>query len=203
MFHELQRRAVIPALQVAGEAAAPQTVEAALSALRNRLLGQGAYVLPEWTGAKTTAQKCIGIAHKKLAKVGNDLVQMYEPCRKRIVPQVGSGEFGSGFAQQHFKAAGYEALAQEFNTLVVLNLSAVEPRAFAVAWCAQGPRFKGLIIALAMVQRGEGQWSVLSDRPFLVSFKEPEDRASARFEAWLDEQVVVFLSYLERPVTEE
>lgn len=190
IFVEAQRNAVIQATEVAYEAKPIESAEEAVAAIRDRLVQRGAIEPEEWLVTKQTATQLMELAFRRLDRLSVDLTN-----------QVGRAAKGFSFVITNRKAlaaAETETLKRldhvadpEYTSALQLNLNTVTPAALTIFAYALGPRYRGIIAAVAYLTLSSGaETKLIEEAPFQTNYEENLASAKDRFEPWLERVIV-------------
>ena len=182
-----QRRVLLNVSQIAYEAKPPQTPGEAIAAVRDRLIAEG--IAPrEWDNAKDVAQSLSNHTFKRLEQVACTLtgeVARVSPGFHFSAEQVTADQNwiaeiadDMGHTSTHNWVACYKLGSEPGNSA-----------GFYVFFMGPGRVFTGLLPVSAYSREGTRKPERAVRDIFLISYREPPEKALERFQPWLEQAI--------------
>ena len=220
LFARIEKRALLQALSIAEEVRQQdRKLHHAVQAIRETYQQRHRSLRAEWDRSKETAQALLEEASATLKGVATELQDQLAPLAPPenhfkffVDPEPAGGKRGPWFRYQLIQLARkfeYFANFAQFHSWVRLVAETETKAEILLSFHGIGTDYRGLLIGtgcfLRMDVSGEEQIHVsevnqLCDEPFQINYKEPQDEALQRFQAWLSPVVVKGLEMLRRSV---
>jgi|HubBroStandDraft_1064217.scaffolds.fasta_scaffold01072_3 fido (protein-threonine AMPylation protein) len=190
MFVEAQRNALIQASEVAYDVRPITSPHDAIVAVRDRLLQRGKLSQREWLQAKQTAGQMHQFALKRFGKVAQELQEEIGSLGKGLSFGSVNGVSNAAPNAKVVQDAGHAADFGEYQAAAQLSLSTGRRDAIVLSFHALGPRFHGIIGAVAYLLLQGAEPVPVKHGTFLINYEEDLATAQTRFSAWLERVIV-------------
>ena len=192
LFSKIQKRALTKAVGRAVDVRPVKTVDEALTATRDMLVDLGRIIPAQYLTAKQHAQNLSSLVLNKFngmtERLSNDI------SRVNSAFAFSAGVFGQAPSNEIRSVAEklkYDPNISDFHQSVVLNLKAGDVTSkIVVSFHGVGAAFRGLLVAVAYFQVGDGAAVPISEDVFRISYQESWDEIVPRFEKWLEPCIV-------------
>ena len=192
LFSQIQKRALTKAIGRALDVRPVGSVEEALAATRDMLIDLGRIIPAQYLTAKGHAGNLVNVVLNKFngitQRLRNDISQV-DPgfaFSTELLGQAPSKEIRS--VAEKLK---YDPNISDFHQGVVLSLKARDVASkIVVSFHGVGAAFRGLLVAVAYFQIGDGAAVPISEDVFRISYKEPYNEILPRFDKWLEPCIV-------------
>jgi len=188
LFARIQKRALTKAISKAVDIRPVQSVEEAISVTRDLLVGIGRIPSAEHLTAKETANVLVAQTGSKFAEVTSKLAEDIT----RVDPGFAFHTIALSDAPMSELRAVAEQLQYDPNTVdyhksldLWLRSSGAKSQ-IVVSFHSVGPAFRGLLVAVAYFQAGDGNPIPLSDDVFRIGYQDNRVEIEQRYLAWLD-----------------
>jgi hypothetical protein len=200
LFARIQKRALTKAIGGAVDIRPVATVEEALAATRDMLVGLGRIIPKEYLAAKQTAGVLANQATGRLNQVAITLSTDITQVDPGFVFQtVQLGVPLENELRLIAEKLRYDPNGKEFHDSRALMLRAAGVKTMiVVSFHGLGAAFRGLLAAAAYFQVDGGSPVALSDDIFRISYQEPQAEAVKRFAKWLDDCLIQGLAQWRR-----
>src|ERR1051326_3828087 len=188
LFAQVQNRSLTRAIVKAADIKPAKSVEEALAATREMLVGLGKIGRKDYLESKDTATN---LANNTLGRFSGLVRQLTEDISKVNQDfQFNVGTLGSapvGEIRPIAEKLQYEANFNHYHQSVVLNLrsKAVESR-IVISFHSVGAAFRGLLVVVGYFQNSNDAAVSLSEDVFRISYQDRLDDITPRFQKWLD-----------------
>jgi fido (protein-threonine AMPylation protein) len=193
LFSQVEKRALTKAIGLAVDARPIHTVEEALVATRDLLVDVGRIIPKEFLAAKHYANILGNSAISKFQEVSQRLgadISSVDPSFRFTAGQLG-GQESSDPIRRVSEQLRYDPNLATFSKTVVLDLvSSNATSRIAVSFHGVGAAFRGLLVAAAYFQIGDGAAVPISEDVFRISYRETQDEIVPRFSKWLEPCIV-------------
>ena len=192
LFSQVQKRALTKAIGKAVDIRPVASVEEALAATRDMLVDLGRIIPAEYLLAKEHAQNLANATYNKFGGIVS-----------RLTNDISKVDSGYGFSvgaldqapSNEIRPVGeklkYDPNFSDYHRSVVLSLkSAAATSRVVVSFHGVGAAFRGLLVAVAYFQVGEGVAVPISEDVFRISYQEPYNVILPRFDKWLEPCIV-------------
>ena len=192
MFARLQKRSLTRAIGRAADVKPVSSVEEAVAVTRDLLVDVGRIVPRQYNNAKGTAAGLLQLTNNTLTGVANSLANDVSQVNKDYI--FGVGSFGGPPTKEINAIAAklqYDPNTNDHHQSLVFSLSVkgAESR-IVVSFHGVGAAFRGLLVAVAYFQSGDGAAVPLSEDIFRISYEEPRPEIDNRYKAWLDQCII-------------
>lgn len=192
LFARIQKRALTRAISRAVDVKPVQTLEDAVAAARDLLVGPGKIIPTEYLAAKATAGVLAANTGTTLAGVAERLTTEISSVDSKFTFQI--GQLG-GPPENELHALKdklhYGPNVKDFHDARVLTMKVGSAKSMlVVSFHGVGIAFRGLLASVGYFQAGENPPVPLSEDVFLISYKEPQGEALPRFMNWLDSVLI-------------
>ncbi|MBZ5727048.1 MAG: Fic family protein [Acidobacteriia bacterium] len=199
LFSQVQKRALTKAIGRAVDIRPVSSVEEALAATRDMLVDLGRIVPTQFLSAKRFAGVLFALAQQKLAEITSRLNE--EIAQVDSTFQFSAGTL-SGPPLNEIRSVA-EKLKYEpdvsFHEAAVANFKAAGiPSRIVVSFHGVGAAFRGLLVAAAYFQAGDGPAVPISEDVFRISYQDQQNEIAARFHKWLDGCIVEGIAHWRR-----
>lgn len=205
-FASLQRSAFLQAMQIATDVQKARRVADAIDSVRRQLRQRKDSLVAEWDSAKQIAESLRTLAQRRLQGVASELTRKMEDVLEHSDYSSDGAIHGDGRSHyyrhqitQAAKGLHYFANTQTYRSWTRLLLRNTTRTEVLVAFHGIGREFRGVLVCSASlfqrVETEDGEREVssvtpLTDRAFLINYKESESEAAARFSNWLEDAIV-------------
>jgi Fic family protein len=199
-------RTFVNALSIAGGVQRQRQVDHVIAATRELFEKRQQALSKAWEGAKTTANRLRGVSERHLEDIRQKLVEQLGGLSShflfRVDSEPNSGPRGHYFRHQAVQTAKqmqYYANLGEYHSWVRLVMKTKDQAEIFVSFHAIGHEYRGLLAAticfFRRTETEEGERNIdelvsVSDGIFQINYREDPAEAQARFEQWLDLNVV-------------
>lgn len=192
LFAQLQKRALTKAIGMAVETKPVRSVEDALAVTREMLVDLGRIIPAEYLKAKETAAALFNQTESKFGKVtttlANDIARVNSSFAFR------PGHFGNAPANELRVIAEklqYDPDVRDYqqSPFATFTSGGVVSR-IVVSFHSVGSAFRGLLVAVAYFQAGDGPPIPICDDIFRITYQEPTNDAAKRYSPWLDACII-------------
>jgi len=192
LFAQIQKRSLTGAISHAADIAPAETVEQAVAATRNMLVGIGRIAPAEYLSAKETAAQLETYTQAKLAHIAttlnNDIAKFGTNFSFGVIHVVSRSPQELDLLRDKL---GYGPNFQDYFSSRALNCNVGTFQSqIAVAFHSVGPAFRGLLAVVAYFTHAGGPPIQLSEDIFRISYKESADEVEKRFSGWLDKCLI-------------
>jgi hypothetical protein len=168
------------------------TVEEALAVTRDVLVGIRRSYPPEYLKAKETAEALWGWTNMRLGEVADTLSKEVGQVNKDFrftLPY--PGKVPKNVISSLAYRFGYAPNTNEYHEACIVDLEKGSLKSVVVvSFHSVGEAFKGLLVAVAYFQSGDGPAIPLSDDVFRIIYSEPAAQIEKRFRKWLDQCII-------------
>jgi fido (protein-threonine AMPylation protein) len=188
LFAQIQKRALTRAIGMAVDVKPVSSVEEALVATRDMLIGLGRIIPANYLIAKDYATNLMGHTMNRF----NGIVQTLhnEIARVNSSFQFSAGNLAAAPLAELKSIAGklqYDPNTNDFHQSAVLTLSAAGVASrIVITFQGVGAAFRGLLAVTAYFQVGDGLATPLCEDIFRISYEEARPDVEQRFAKWLD-----------------
>jgi Fic family protein len=206
LFSSIERRAFVNALGIAGDVLQRERVDQVIAATRDQLQRRRDALIVEWQAAKHSADTLLqragtqfeGLAEKLDAEVGS----YFGRHRFYVDIEPPDGDRVYYFRRQIIEAArelGYFANTSEHRSWGRLILRTDSQAEILISFHGIGHEFRGILVASMSffrreeTEQGEREVSdivLLSSEVFQINYREPVEKVTERFDAWVDRGLV-------------
>ncbi len=200
------KRTFVNALSIAGQVKQRHQVDHVISAARELLEKRRRAIYEAWERAKQTTRALGSIAEERLHAIRDklrvDIGSFSDDFQFRVDTEPDGGARGHYFRHQVIETARelqYFANFGEYHSWVRLVLRTGEQAEVLVSFHSVGHEFRGIIGATICffrrteTEEGErdiGDLVTISDEMFQINYLESQDDTAARFEDWIDRNMV-------------
>ena len=200
LFSQIQKRALTKAIGRAVDVRPVSTVDEALAATRDMLVDLGRIIPSQYLTAKEYASNLanvvLGRFNEMTARLKNDISRANSAYvfSAQVLSPGPSNEIRS--VAEKLK---YDPNLSDFHTAVVFNLKAASVASrIVVSFHGVGAAFRGLLVAVAYFQVGDGAAVPISEDVFRISYNETPNEIGSRFEKWLEPCIVEGIAHWRR-----
>ena len=194
LFTQIERRALLGAIELTSETRPSKTVDDAITAARVLLIAKGQIPPKEWNQAKSTAGRLFNFAIQKF----NSVTQKLQSEIASVRPGFGFGtEANAGVVPTPLAIAEkvqYVVNLQEYHHWLKLKLHTERHAELIVSFHCLGSQFRGLMAISAFLETGDGAPVAVTEDIFQINYKEDPFQAEQRFQPWLEAAIVRGLS---------
>jgi prophage maintenance system killer protein len=192
LFSQVQKRALTKAIGKAVDVRPAGTIDEALTATRDMLVDLGRIIPAEYLLAKEHAVNLRNATHNKFGGIVSRLTNDISKVDSGFVFSVGAlGEAPSNAIRPVAEKLKYDPNFTDFHHGVVLTLKAEDVTSkIVVSFHGVGAAFRGLLVAVAYFQVGNGVAVAISEDVFRISYQEQYSVVLPRFEKWLEPCIV-------------
>jgi len=193
LFSQIQKRALTNAIGRAVDIKPVGSVDEALAATRDMLVDLGWIIPAQYLIAKQYAKALANVV--ALVRF-NEITERLKNDISRVNSAfVFSAEMLGQAPSKEIRAVAeklkYDPNIGDFHQSVVLNLKAGDVASrIVVSFHGVGAAFRGLLVAVAYFQSGDGAAVPISEDVFRISYQEPQSEILSRFEKWLEPCIV-------------
>jgi fido (protein-threonine AMPylation protein) len=192
LFSQLQKRALTKAIGKAVEVKPVGSVDEALAATRDMLVDLGRIIPTEYLTAKQFAGMLANQALNRMNAITSKLAS--DISRVNSAFAFNAGMFREAPLNEIRRVAErlrYDPNVSDFHQDVVATLKAGDVTSrIVVSFHSVGAAFRGLLVAVAYFQVGDGPAVPISDDVFRISYQEAQSEIGPRFETWLDHSLI-------------
>lgn len=192
LFSQLQKRALTKAIGAAADVKPVGSVEEALVATRDMLVDLGRIIPSEFTNSKNLARLLLNDTTSKLKGIATRLTNEISQTNPEFA--FSSGALAQPQANEIRSVAEklkYDPNLSTFHQSEVVTLKAGDTSSrIVVSFQGVGAAFRGLLIAVAYFQIGDGLAVPISEDVFRISYKEPPNDIRLRFEKWISDCLI-------------
>jgi Fic family protein len=192
LFSQVQKRALTKAIGRAVDIRPVASVEEALTATRDMLVDLGRIIPAEYLLAKEHAQNLANATNNKFGGIVSRLANDISRVDPGYVFSIGVlDQAPSNEIRPVAEKLKYDPNFSDYHRSVVLSLkSAGATSRVVVSFHGVGAAFRGLLVAVAYFQVGDGPAVPISEDVFRISYQEPWDLVLPRFQKWLEPCIV-------------
>jgi fido (protein-threonine AMPylation protein) len=187
-FSQLQKRALTKAIGKAIDVRPVQSVDEALAATRDMLVGLGRIIPKEYLAAKDFSRQLRNIAETRLQGITARLREEVSQVDSKF--QFTVGIFGAPPLNEIRHLADkltYDPNVRDYQESLVATFKAGNTSSrIVVSFHGVGAAFRGLLVAVAYFQEGDAAPVPLSEDVFRISYQDSQTEIAARFEKWLE-----------------
>jgi fido (protein-threonine AMPylation protein) len=200
LFSQVQKRALTKAIGRAVDVRPVGSVEEALVATRDMLVDLGRIVPAQYLAAKQLAGN---LRNRVLTKFGGMTERLSEDI-SRVNPEfvflvATLGEGASNDLRPVAEKLKYDPNFTVFHQDAVLTLKAGDVGSrIVVSFHGVGAAFRGLLVAVAYFQTGDGAAVPVSEDVFRISYQETQNENESRFDKWLEPCIVEGIAHWRR-----
>jgi Fic family protein len=189
LFSEIQKRAVIAAIDLASELRPARSIDDAIGAVRAKLVSTGQMMPVEWDRVRPTAKHLLNVALMKLDSVAERLTSQIGGVRPES--QFTAGVLARGNAILYPVAALLKHSGDlEQHEHARLTLSAERTTNLVILFHGWGAQFRGLMATSAYLFQDNNTPIAVSDSFFQFNYKEDQAQVEKRFHPWLDAAII-------------
>ncbi len=194
LFAQLQKRALTRAIGRAVDVKPVTSVEEALALTRDMLVDLGRIIPAEYLAAKETAGVLVNQTLQRLNTVTAALTKDVSRVSSEFVfrtgtlgPAVPGGAVPANEIKAIAEKLQYDPNTNDYHSSAVANFQARDVASkIVVSFHGVGSAFRGLLVAVAFFQAGNGPPTPICDDVFRISYQEPRDDVTKRYASWLD-----------------
>ncbi|MGD0778357.1 MAG: Fic family protein, partial [Candidatus Solibacter sp.] len=200
LFSQLQKRALTKAIGRAVDVRPVSTVDEALAATRDMLVDLGRIIPVEYLTAKGHAGNLANVVLGRFNAVNQRLRNDISRVSPVFEFSVGTlGQPPSDDIRPVAEKLKYDPNFSDYHQSVVLTLKAVSVASrIVVSFHGVGAAFRGLLVAVAYFQVGDGAAVPISEDVFRISYNETPNEIGPRFEKWLEPCIVEGIAHWRR-----
>ena len=192
LFAQVQKRQLTKAIGRAVDVRPFASLDEALAATRDMLVDLGRIIPKKYLAAKAHAARLANIALSRLNVVTSRLRDEITVVDSTFAFSVGAlGGAPANEIKGLAEKLGYDPNLNAHHHSVVATLKAGDVTSrIVISFQGVGAAFRGLLVAVAYVQVGDGAPVPICDDVFRISYQESEKEISGRFEKWLDASLI-------------
>jgi Fic family protein len=192
LFSQVQKRALTKAIGKAVDIRPVGSVEEALTATRDMLVDLGRIIPAQYQEAKGLADSLVRVVYTTFtgmaARLTNDISRVSSTFMFSAQEPSPAPPNDIRSVAEKLK---YDPNPGDFNKSVVLRLKAGDGASrIVVSFHGVGAAFRGLLVAVAYFQIGDGAAVPVSEDVFRISYQEPLSEIAPRFDKWLEPCIV-------------
>ena len=200
LFSLIQKRALTKAIGRAVDIKPVGTIDEALAATRDMLVDLGRIIPAQYLTAKELAGNLeivvLNRFHGMVEKLRNDISRV-NPAFEFSVGAVGQAPANE--IRPVAEKLKYDPNFSDFQQSAVLTLKAADVASkIVVSFHGVGAAFRGLLVAVAYFQVGDGIAVPISEDVFRISYQETLNEIGPRFEKWLEPCIVEGIAHWRR-----
>ncbi|MBZ5525082.1 MAG: Fic family protein [Acidobacteriia bacterium] len=190
---DVQKRSLLQALKAADDVQEVLTVDEAIAAAKRALAGHTKDLEPTtWIKAKDTADRLMNLTVNRLNEIAQSMAHEIGSDRPDSQFSTTAKIHPPSYAVKVWPQVmfGYKPNTTDYGETRALVISLQKQARIEVQAHAIGPKVRGLIAMIAILQAPPSDIQLASKNGFEVNYAEPYESAERRFRTWLEESLI-------------